>query len=218
MAENGRHTESGWTAADGTAEKTCAKAGPDEEVRRLRREGIRRRGQLSDVQRREAGRVIAERLFSLPAYRRCGVLLSYVSYGAEADTRAVIRRALADGKAVYCPRVCGNNMDFYRIGAPEELVPGFRGILEPPEGAERFERDGSQDTLVFVPGTVFDRAGHRIGYGGGYYDRYFGAWQTGTGNGKRPYLVGLCYACQVEESIPARPHDIVMDLVLTEEE
>ena len=214
MAENGIRIESGGNGAEESAD---GMAGWDEKIRLLRREGLRRRGRLSAVQRREAGHIIAERLYSLPVYRRCGVLLSYVSYGTETDTRAIIRRALEDGKAVYCPRVCGKDMDFYRIHALEELKPGFRGILEPMEGAKRFEAEGMQETLVLVPGTVFDRSGHRIGYGGGYYDRYFGTGQTGLGNGQRPYLVGLCYACQREERIPSRPHDIEMDLVLTDE-
>ncbi len=218
MAKNGIPTEAVPTAGDGTADAAHAAAGPDGTIRLLRREGIRRRGLLSDAQRREAGRVIAEKLFRLPAYRQCGVLLSYVSYGPEADTRAVIRRALADGKAVFCPRVCGRDMDFYRIGAPEELAPGFRGILEPPACAERLKTDSLQNALALVPGTAFDRSGHRIGYGGGYYDRYFGMKQAGLQGGQRPYLIGLCYACQMEEDIPFRPHDIVMDLVLTEEQ
>lgn len=202
------------------------------EIRALRREGIRRRQLLSDAQRQEAARAMAEQLFRLPVYRNADVLLNYVSYGAEADTGAVIRRALAEGRAVYCPKVCGSDMDFFRITSFLDLSPGFRGIPEPSGAGERFEfaagawraggqppagqRQDERRVLALVPGTAFDRAGHRIGFGGGYYDRWFGAAGLRRGAGSPLCLIGLCYACQLWNRIPFRTHDIGMDLVLTE--
>lgn len=180
--------------------------------RKLRSIGQEERRKLSPGQREQKDQRIRERLLENPRFEAAQDILCYVSYGAETDTLGLIQRALVLGKRVFCPRVSGKGMVFCRIGSLKELRPGFRSIPEPKEGAKPWLNSGA--ALAIVPGCAFDRAGHRIGYGGGYYDRYFGA----IPEERRPYLAGLCYACQLVEQIVPLPHDIPMDLILTEEE
>ena len=94
-----------------------------------------------------------------------------------------------------------------------ELAPGYQHILEPPGQTKRFLPDASIPTLLTAPGLAFDRSGARIGYGKGFYDRYLGKIPVAD----RPYLVGLCFSCQLFEILDGqKPHDINMDLIVTE--
>ena len=142
-----------------------------------RREGMKRRSRLTGEERAWAEERIRNALFDLPQYQLSGRLLIYASHGEEVSTWKLMEEALAAGKQVFCPRVEGaGNMSFYRISGREELVPGFRGILEPPEEERRKYRmqlptEGTAD-LVVMPGAAFDRSCGRLGYGGGYYDRF----------------------------------------------
>lgn len=170
------------------------------------------------LEKREAlsGR-IQERILAHPWYGEAKILLSYVSFGDEAGTDRLIRRALADGKAVFAPRVFGRGrMEFYSVNDPDDLVINAMGIPEPDPSREerfdtgRFSASGRrEDCLVILPGLVFDRQGGRIGYGGGYYDRYLEAFSARR-------LLAPAFSLQVFPRIPQEPHDIPADLVITE--
>mgnify|MGYP002530928218 CR=1 FL=1 len=94
------------------------------------------------------------------------------------DTRELIRGLLAEQKQgrrihVAVPRVAGREMDFYEIHDMTDLQPGYQGILEPAEYCPKVE---ATEGMMLLPGLAFDREGHRVGYGGGYYDRYLTAY------------------------------------------
>ncbi len=160
---------------------------------------------------RQKSRQIRRNLMGLSVFDRAAHILSYVNYRREADTEELIRMCLAKGVHVYCPLVDGKSMEFYEIYAAEELQKGFQGILEPPARKEcLFAPYGREtDTLMVMPGAVFDRAHHRIGYGGGYYDRYLQ---------RVPDIAtaALAFSFQVRESIPYAPHDIRPQIIVTE--
>lgn len=181
---------------------------------RLRALGKQARGRLTGKERDQKGKKAAQNLCALSEWQTAESFLLFVSFGTELPTRRLLETALLQKKAVYCPKVFPDEkrMEFYRIGGPEELKPGFGGILEPPEGKECFLAGKSGRALMVVPGTAFDRQGNRIGYGGGYYDRYVGAIPEKS----RPVLAGLCFSCQLTERIAAKAHDVRMDLVVTE--
>jgi 5,10-methenyltetrahydrofolate synthetase len=163
-------------------------------------------------ERSEKNRKIAERVMKHPAYRKAGSLLTYVSYKSEADTLVLIEHALKNGKKVYCPKVSGREMEFYRIASQDDLEDGYRGIREPRNrNEERMFRAGIKrgENLMLMPGSVFDKERNRIGYGGGYYDRYL---ETHTGL----TVMALCYEMQVQERIPTERHDRKPDIVITE--
>ena len=110
-------------------------------------------------------------LMTLSVYQKASCVLSYVSFGTEADTLRILDRVLADGKALYVPKCVPNTncMVFYRISALRDLSPGAYGILEPKE-AEAYQDEANAPCLV--PGLAFSADGARLGYGKGYYDTF----------------------------------------------
>ena len=150
---------------------------------------------------------LSQRLMELSVYQKASCVLSYVSFGTEADTLRILERVLADGKALYVPKCVPNTnrMVFYRISALRDLSPGAYGILEPGADCPRVEP--AEIDLIFVPGTAFDVRGHRIGQGGGYYDRYL--------NRTRAVRVGVCHDFALLSAVPSEAHDARMDIVVT---
>lgn len=190
----------------------------------------------ADRRARYSGQIV-KNLTEHACYREAQTLLVYVSFRSEAATLPLIRKALADDKAVYVPRVAGREMDFFRIAALSDLEEGYRGILEPKAHITDMYTPfvSAGKTLFCMPGAVFDRAHHRIGYGGGFYDRYLarleGAWNGGgnaglnsawndrTDGGQNEHCTtaALAFACQVMPEIPWHPHDICPELIVTEQ-
>ena len=155
---------------------------------------------------------ILGRLEGFEIYASAELVLAYVSYGNEVDTRSVIESALASGKRVAVPRVSPHKrkMDFFEISGMGDLAEGFKGILEPKHGLS--SPLGTEDLLgsvCLVPGLVFDSAGHRIGYGGGYYDRYL---QFYPGD-----KIALARSTQVSSNpLPTESCDVPVDFIVTD--
>lgn len=172
----------------------------------LREQLQARRAALTTMQRANMDAAISARVQSLPIYRTCTAVFSYVSVREEVDTLALIRAALRDGKPVAVPRCEGRRMVFYIIDALERLVPGRFGLLEPSPGMEAVPDSHS---VCLVPGLSFDRSGARIGYGGGFYDRFLPNF---------PGLsIGLCYTPLLSQSpLPVEPHDCRVAIVVSD--
>ena len=152
---------------------------------------------------------IENRLFALPEYRRADILFTYVSKASEVDTFGIIRRALADGKAVAVPRCVPGTfeMEFYYIRSPQELEKGAFGVLEPiPESSRKVEKETGG--LCVVPGLAFDSNGFRLGYGKGYYDRFLSGFHGVT--------AGICYNSCVQWELPHGYFDRPVDILVTE--
>lgn len=145
---------------------------------------------------------------ALPEYRQAQVVALYSPIHHEVETATVATRALAEGKTLLYPAVVGSELEFRRVRHLDDLVPGRFGILEPR--GEVWEP--GQADLIVVPGVAFDRSGRRIGYGKGYYDK---ALHQLEGSGR---LVAFCYQFQLVEEIAGEPHDVTMDLIVTEEQ
>lgn len=136
----------------------------------------------------------------------------YHSMADEADTRALIRGALASGKQVCMPVIEGESGDLklVEVTGIDNFEPGPFGILEPPAAGRKYVAPESID-LAIVPGIAFDRQGHRLGFGKGYYDRLLAVLE------KKPVpALALAFGFQLVERIPTLPHDIRMDLIATE--
>ena len=178
----------------------------------LRKEWLNVRDQISEEVKREASKQIASRLLRSVWYDWAECVLVYLAIGSEVDTRPMIEQMWREGKKVLAPKVDRNRrrIEFYEIHRWEDLVPGTWGIAE-PVGHTRFSEAGTGNrALLLVPGVAFDRRGYRIGYGGGYYDRFLMKPR------KRTISVGLTYESQMVPEIPAEPHDLPVDGVLTE--
>ncbi len=168
---------------------------------------FRRREQMGEELARINSERILERILSLPLYREKEHLLVYVDFNREVGTHGLIRQAWADGKQVAVPRVRRGVMEFIRLSDFSQLGKGYYGIME-PVGDERVDW---ADALMIMPGVAFDRELHRIGYGGGFYDRYLekrGGLST----------VALAFDFQVFDQVPAQETDIRPELLVTERE
>ena len=134
----------------------------------------------------------------------------FVSFGSEIDTLPMIRRALAEGKRVAAPRADPEKraLTACEIRDPEkDLAPGAHGIREPK--AHRPPVDPEDIDVVIVPAAVWGEDGYRLGYGGGYYDRFLGRL-TGARR------VGLGLETQVVPRVPHGPYDLPVEMLVTE--
>ncbi len=153
-----------------------------------------------------ASEALAEKLAEDPLYRQATSLYGYLSYNQEVRTAPILTRALRDGKRVAIPKVYGQQMRFVWIRDLSRVAKGYAGILEPVDDAPVAQ---DPTALVLMPGLAFDRQGHRIGYGGGFYDRFL------TAEPNHP-TVALCYGFQLFPTLPTEEFDISVDRVIWE--
>lgn len=152
-------------------------------------------------------------------YQNARFVLCYVSFGSEVDTHELIQQAIRDQKKVYVPKIVssdnGKHMEFFQCEDIHALQPGSMGILEPEADYAKvfpydihLSLDRAEECLVIVPGLGFDEHLGRIGYGGGYYDRFLSKC-------RKQFSIGVAYKQQMIENIPMDENDVAVDLVLT---
>jgi|GEM_PF-209596 len=185
---------------------------PDRDRKRtIRAEALAARRGLTPEQVTQKSTAILDKLRSLPEFESARALLVYVSSkDNEVDTLRLISSAIESGRKVLVPVAVTSTrkMVWSELRSLDELQPSTFGIMEPKEDCIRPVEHNETD-VALVPGIAFDVAGHRIGYGGGYYDRFLASFR-----GKK---VALAYELQVYESIPAEPHDLPVELIVTED-
>ena len=182
--------------------------------KKLIRSSIRKlRDSMPEDERSVKNERITDSVTGTPEYKAARDVLIYVSTGSEADTTELIKRCFEDKKNVYVPKVYGKEMRFISIGSLDELTPGYYGIMEPVSDEpvwEKGSRDTYNDSLCIMPGLAFDRKFNRIGYGGGFYDKFLEKAQV--------YKMAVCYDCQIVERIDAQDTDIKPDMIVTDME
>ena len=185
----------------------------------LRKTILQFRDALTIAERREKSRRITSRVISCEEFQNADRYLMFSSFRSEVDTTELLRQALRTQKPVYLPRVSGKEMRFYQVASIEELESGYQGILEPKENIQRkFVPLQDKKIFVLVPGAVFDREGGRIGYGGGFYDKFLNHLE-----GEIPHenlcKLAVAYECQIIENgkILKEFHDVSPDYIITEE-
>jgi 5-formyltetrahydrofolate cyclo-ligase len=181
-----------------------------EQKAELRREGLARRDALPAEIRKAAAEAIAARAFPL-AIAPGMVVSGFMPLKSEINPLPLMRKLADAGARLALPIVAGRGkpliMRSWQWGEP--LVPGVWGIREPPPAAPELQPD-----ILLVPLLAFDRSGHRIGYGAGYYDLTIAQLRA-----KKPIAaVGIAFAAQEVESVPRTAFDARLDLVLTEDE
>ncbi|MDE6750582.1 MAG: 5-formyltetrahydrofolate cyclo-ligase [Lachnospiraceae bacterium] len=204
-----------------------------EEKRNIRRRILSFRNEMPLKLREEKSNIIIRTLYEMERYKKAEIILTYADYQSEVITTPLISRALTENKQVFTPRVCSvygeemksEKMEFYRISDIEDLEEGYKGIREPVYGEDFMEKivsykasgkkasGDAASVLMLIPGVVFDKDGHRIGYGKGFYDRYL---KRMTEAGINAYKIALCYECQMLSEVPHENHDISVDMVITE--
>lgn len=169
---------------------------------------------LSKEQVAQKSENIFNQLYSSLLYNGANTIMTYVSIGKEADTHNFIRRAIKEGKHIVIP-VCvpeTKKMIASRvIDFENDLQEGSWGLLEPKKETLR-PISSSQIDLIIVPGLAFTKAGHRLGYGGGYYDRFLSSLTRNVPS------IALAYELQLVDHLPVENFDIPMDYILTEKE
>lgn len=173
----------------------------------LRRALRARRRALTSEETARAGGEIARRVLSLREVREAGTLLLYLAAFNEPDTDELIARLRSSGKRVAVP-VCDADellITPVYIDAATRLSRGAYGIREPASGTAARTEDIE---LAVLPGIAFDKSGARVGFGKGYYDRFL--------SGFRGARIGVCYDFQLLDRLPSEPHDIGMDIIVTE--
>lgn len=176
--------------------------------RRLRREIEAKLSALTDEEYHESNALIQRRFLNLDRVRRAKTIMIYASFAREAATFPLIEALFKTGKTVSLPRcIPGNDLAAGVVSDLDQLVPGCFGILEPSATVPSIEPEALD--LIVVPGLAFDRYGHRLGRGAGYYDRFLSRTPA------RTFKLGLAYDFQILHLIPTAGHDIPMDGLLT---
>ena len=181
-------------------------AGEKEEKQALRRRILHLREALTEEEAEEKSRLICGRILMSRAYRDASCLYLYMEIRREVGMARLREQALRDGKRIAVPRVEGKQMVFCYLERPEDLVSGAYGIREPGAGCRIAEEE---DALLVLPGVAYDETGGRIGYGGGYYDRYL-AGHPGHS------LAAPAYELQICSALPLEPFDRRVPWIITE--
>ena len=172
----------------------------------LRKKILQEMKALSQEQKQAMDRVLTERFLQHPFYQEVKTIATYLSFPHEFQTQELIKRMLKDGKKVLIPKTYLKGRMEFVVYDPKQLAKTFFGLLEPQGDLEVVEP--SQIDLIHVPGLAFTTEGYRIGYGGGYYDRYLEHFAGHT--------MSTIYPCQVQE-FNSENHDIPVQEVLIDE-
>lgn len=177
----------------------------------IRKEVIKKRDSIDLEKKQEKDRLIMDKVFSLPHFKRARTVFYFASFRSEVSTSSQIEEALRMGKRIILPKVdrIDKRLRLYEIYNTGEIKPGFMGIPEPDVPSER-ERDINDADLVIMPGVAFDLKGNRLGYGAGYYDKLLSTLE------KEIPLVAIAYEEQIVDSLPSESHDVRVDMIVTD--
>lgn len=185
--------------------------GTDADKSSLRRGYLTARRSIPALSKEASDAAIRYALCRSDIFREASCVLSYVSFGNEVDTLVLLEGLLAEGRRVAVPRCDAetHRMRFCVIESLDELAPGAHGILEPPAAAHALTVPEMVRSVCLVPGLVFDGAGYRVGYGGGYYDRFLWFYPGDK--------VGLARTMMLSSNpLPHDEHDLPVDFLATE--
>ena len=170
---------------------------------KLRKQVLQEMKAVPQKQKQAMDRALTKRFLQHPFYQEAKTIATYLSFPHEFQTQELIEQALKDGKKVLIPKTYPKGRMEFVVYNPQQLAKTSFGLLEPQGDLEVMEP--SQIDLIHVPGLTFTREGYRIGYGGGYYDRYLENFAGQT--------MSTIYPCQIQTFNPDS-HDIPVQEVL----
>jgi 5-formyltetrahydrofolate cyclo-ligase len=180
---------------------------PANQKRALRTRMRRTRAAIPEEDRARMAEAAEEHLFSIPELAAAGTVMLFYSFGSEIQTSRIVQRLIAGGKRVLLPFLGSGGMEAAQVTAEDELGDTTYGPKEP---LDRVAVDPGEVDVVVAPGLAFDRRGHRLGYGGGHYDRYLA--RLGT----HALRVGIGFTAQLVDELPDEPGDQPLDMVVTD--
>ena len=172
----------------------------------LRKQVLHEIKAISQEQKQAMDQALTERFLNHPFYQEAKTIATYLSFPHEFQTQELIEQALKDGKKVLIPKTYPKGRMEFVVYDPQQLVKTSFGLLEPQGDLEVVEP--SQIDLIHVPGLAFKTEGYRIGYGGGYYDRYLEHFAGQS--------LSTIYPCQIQD-FNSEDHDIAVQEVLIDE-
>ncbi len=182
------------------------------EKRALREKVLTLRSALSEEQREIKSRKIQEVVSHIKEFQEAQTIMLFLNFRDEVETTGLAQKVLELGKRLVLPRCAPKGILIPALirDLQTDIEPGTWGIRE-PKRENLVQVNPSEIDCVFVPGAAFDKLGNRLGYGGGYYDRFFERLRDTT-----PKLA-LAFSCQIVESIPIEAFDKKVDVLITEE-
>ena len=178
------------------------------EKKDIRKNILTIRESLSEEEVKEKSRLICSQLLNMHCFEQSKWIYGYMPIRNEVDIRPFLQHHLEEGKNIALPRVNGDTMEFYQIASFEDLEEGSFHVLEPKEGCPKAESNG----FILVPGVVFDRKGGRIGYGKGFYDKFFAS------HNQTFEKIGIAYTIQIIDTIPTTSLDVPLHGLVCEED
>ena len=182
----------------------------------LRKEILAKRKNIDIAEKEDMDKKIVDKFYESKYYKEAKNIFIYISYDSEINTKEIINKALIDNKRVYVPRTEFKTrlMDAVEIASLDNLIESEYGILEPAMEEPHIEPD--ELDLIVVPGVAFDRNGGRMGYGAGFYDRYFK--RISKDRMEKIKKLALAYDFQILEKIPMDEQDVPVNYIITEKE
>lgn len=175
----------------------------------MRKEKLKLRNQITGNQLSYISDSVAENIRSLLSFQNADVIYFYFAVRNEVRVTGLLDECLSAGKKCLFPKVINDyEMEFFAVDDVCQLKEGYKGICEPTEACPMYDA-GGENSIMLVPGTVFDRHGGRIGMGKGFYDRYIHSHRINC-------LAGVCGEYQLVEKVPMDKEDAYMDIVVTE--
>lgn len=185
----------------------------------LRKEVLARRDALHEKERQEKSARISKQVTEQDVFQKADKILLFSSFKSEVDTTYIFREARRLNKDIYYPKVLGKEMEFYLVDETTQFETSNFGINEPKiDKAKKFVPSMEDRIFVLMPGVVFDENGNRIGYGGGYYDKYLQQLERKLPK-ERICKTAVAFECQMVETsvIKSEEHDMKPDYIITED-
>jgi 5-formyltetrahydrofolate cyclo-ligase len=192
---------------------------------KIRKEILAKRIALAEKDVREKSLLIKKKLFNLKEFKRAELIMFYASFKNEVRTLEMIEEAISLGKKAALPvtsKQDGTIRPYLIFDIKKDLVPGYRGILEPKisnDVKEERKINPEEIDMIIAPGIAFDKKGYRIGFGKGCYDRFLHSISSRTSRGaglSGPFCAGLAFEIQMVENLPREDYDERVDVVITE--
>lgn len=177
----------------------------------LRKAFLKMRVNFDSKKIEEYSDIVSKSILSHYLYNEMKNIMVYISFKNEVNLKYLIEQSWMNGKNIFIPKtnIVAHTMQPYQINSWDDTIKGNYNLIEPKNNLTPFPIDEIE--LVLVPGIVFDRKGNRLGYGGGYYDRFFSQFIV------HPFRIGVCYEFQLIDNLPSEQHDLPMNEIVTEE-